>query len=92
MIKILLHFLMCYFIADVVYNLLPTFIGKDEYWQPIIPTLIACGVACLAGIGKELWDKYHDKESINAGDLTMDFMGAGAWLVMPLIGQIFPWK
>ena len=91
MIKFLLHFLSCYFFADFTYNMLPTLMGTDEYWQPIIPKLIAISVSFVIGIGKELWDKYHDKESISAGDLTVDAVGALIWLVIPLIGQILPW-
>lgn len=91
MIKILLHFLTCYVIADFTYNFLPPSIGTDLYWQTIIPKLIAVTVACLFGIGKELWDKYHDHEKISAGDLTVDFSGALAWMFLPLIAELMPW-
>jgi hypothetical protein len=92
MIKILLHFMSCYLIADITYNCLPFLMGNDEYWQPIIPKLIAISVSFAVGIGKELWDKYHDKESISGGDLTVDAIGALAWVFLPLITSLFPWK
>ena len=56
-IEAILHFMVCYFIADTSYNFLPPTIGIDLYWQTIIPKLIAVTIACLFGIGKELWDK-----------------------------------
>lgn len=86
----ILHFMVCYFIADVVFNFLPI-IGVDPYWQFVAPRLIAVAVACLIGFGKELWDKYIDKESISASDLTWDAVGAFSWLFIPLIAEIMPW-
>lgn len=86
MTKILLHFMACYLIADVIYEFLPRRIGKDWYWQSIIPRLIAVFVSCVAGVGKELFDKGQG-EVFSAGDLTMDFSGALAWLFVLLIGE-----
>lgn len=91
MIKILLHFMACYLVADVTYNFIPKTIGSDAYWGPLIPMLLATGVACLVGIGKELWDKYHDKETISAGDLTVDFTGALVWFFIPKIAELLPY-
>ena len=76
----------CYLIADVVYTLMPRLIGKDAYWQPIIPRLIAVAVSCLVGIGKELFDLWQG-EPFSAGDLTVDFSGALAWLFLLLISE-----
>lgn len=89
--KIILHFAVTYLVADLIYHLLPGTIGQDPYWMEILPSLIAFTGACLAGIGKELWDRYHDKEAIDAGDLTVDFTAAIIWLVMPRITEILPW-
>lgn len=91
MIKILLHFLSCYVIADFAYNIMPPEIGGDLYWQTIIPKLIAIAVSFGFGIGKELWDKYHDHEELSLGDLTVDAVGALAWLFLPLIAELMPW-
>ena len=90
-IKIILHFACTYLVADFIYNLLPVTIGSDQYWMNMISPLIAFALACLAGIGKELWDKYHDHESIDAGDLTVDFTAAIIWLILPRIGEVLPW-
>jgi len=90
MIKFLLHFLSCYLIADVTFDFLPL-IGSDLYWQPIIPKLIAIAVSFAVGIGKELWDKYHDHEAMSLGDLTIDACGALAWLFVPLVAELMPW-
>jgi hypothetical protein len=90
-IKIILHFVVTFFLAQVVYTFLPATIGIDPYWGPIIPALIAFSAACLAGIGKELWDKYHDHESIDAGDLTVDVSAAIFWLILPKIAEVMPW-
>jgi len=87
MIKILLHFMACYLIADVAYTLLPRLIGKDAYWQPIIPRLIAIAISGLAGIGKEFFDLWQG-EPFSAGDLTVDFSGALAWLFLLLISEV----
>jgi hypothetical protein len=87
MIKILLHFMACYIIADVVYTFLPRKIGADAYWQPIIPRLIAVATSCLAGVGKEFYDLWQG-ESFSAGDLTVDFSGALAWLFLLLIAEV----
>ena len=89
--KIILHFAVTYLVADFIYNMLPKTIGQDPYWQPLIPYLIAFTAACLVGIGKELWDKYHDKESFDVGDLTVDFTAAIIWLLLPKIGEVMPW-
>jgi len=86
MIKILLHFMACYLIADITYTLLPKTIGKDVYWQPIIPRLIAVAVSCFAGISKEFFDLWQG-EPFSAGDLTIDFSGALAWLFLLLISE-----
>jgi hypothetical protein len=83
MIKILLHFMACYLIADVVYEFLPRKIGGDAYWQPIIPRLIAVAASCLAGVGKEFFDLWQG-EPFSAGDLTVDFSGALLWLFLLL--------
>ena len=80
----------CYLVADFTFNLLPV-IGVDPYWQFVAPRLIAVAVACLVGLGKELWDKYIDKETISAGDLTIDIVGAFTWLFLPLIAELMPW-
>lgn len=89
--KIILHFVVTYLVADLVYTFLPATIGPDPYWQTIIPALIAFTIACLAGIGKELWDKYHDDESIDPGDLTVDFSAAIFWLLLPRVAELMPW-
>ena len=89
--KIILHFACTYLVADFIYNLLPRTIGSDPYWMSMIPPLIAFALACLAGIGKELWDKYHDGESIDPGDLTIDFTAAIIWLLLPKFGEVLPW-
>lgn len=89
--KIILHFAVTYLVADFIYNFLPVNMGNDLYWQAKIPALIAFALACLAGIGKELWDKYHDHESIDPGDLTVDFTAAIIWLILPRIGEVMPW-
>ena len=86
MIKILLHFMACYLIADVAYTLLPRLIGKDPYWQPIIPRLTAVFVSCLVGIAKEFYD-FWQGEAFSAGDLTVDFSGALIWLFALLISE-----
>lgn len=86
MIKILLHFMACYLIANVTYTFLPRRIGKDVYWQPIIPRLIAVAVASLVGILKEFYDLWQG-EQFSAGDLTMDFTGALGWLFLLLIAN-----
>lgn len=91
MIKILLHFMACYLIADVVFNFIPKRIGRNEYWQPIIPVLIATAAACLVGGGKEFFDLWQG-ESFSAGDLTMDVSGAFAWLFVMKIGEVLPWN
>lgn len=85
MIDMLLHVLACYAVVDFAYNFLPRYIGKDEYWKPIIPKLIAMGIGCLVGAGKELWDLAHGG-GISASDITMDLTGIFAWLFIPLIG------
>jgi len=85
MIDSLLHLLACYAVVDFAYNFLPRYIGKDEYWKPIIPKLIAMGIGCLVGAGKELWDLTHGGY-ISASDVTMDLTGIFAWLFIPLIG------
>jgi hypothetical protein len=90
-IKIILHFAVTYLVADFIYNFLPRTIGHDPYWMTMMSPLIAFTVACLVGIGKELWDKYHDHESIDAGDLTVDFTAAIIWLLLPKIGEVMPW-
>ena len=87
MIKILLHFMACYLIADITYTLLPKTIGKDAYWQPIIPRLIAIAISGLAGIGKEFFDLWQG-EPFSAGDLTVDISGAFAWLFLLLISEV----
>ena len=89
--KILLHFACTWVIADFIWTLLPATVGTDPYWMLKIPRLIAAATAALAGIGKELWDKYHDKEGIDAGDLTVDFMAAIIWLMLPPFQEILPW-
>jgi len=86
MIKILLHFMACYIIANLIYTFLPKKIGNDSYWQPIIPRLIAVFVSCAAGIGKEFFDLWQG-EAFSAGDLTVDFSGALAWLFLLLISE-----
>ncbi len=80
----------CYIVADFTFNLLPV-IGTDPYWQFVAPRIIAVAVACLVGFGKELWDKYVDKEMISVGDLTVDAMGAFTWLFFPLVAEVLPW-
>ena len=80
----------CYLVADFTFNLLPV-IGTDPYWQFVAPRIIAVAVACLVGFGKELWDKYHDHETISAGDLTVDAIGALAWLFLPLVAEQLSW-
>lgn len=80
----------CYIVADFTFNLLPV-MGTDPYWQYVAPRLIAVTVACLVGFGKELWDKYIDKETLSAGDLTVDAMGALSWMFLPLIAELLPW-
>ena len=75
MIKILLHGMACYIIANLIYTFPPKKIGNDSYWQPIIPRLIAVFVSCLVGIAKEFYDKWQG-EAFSAGDLTVDFSGA----------------
>ena len=89
--KTLLHILATFFVAQFVREFLPEAIGNDPYWMEILPRLIAFAAACLAGIGKELWDKYHDHESIDAGDLTVDFTTAIIWLILPRIAELMPW-
>lgn len=89
--KILLHFACTFVVADLIWTLLPATIGTDPYWTLKIPRLIAFAAACLAGIGKELWDKYHDDEGVNPGDLTVDFTAAIIWLMLPAIQEILPW-
>ena len=86
MTKILLHFMACYLIANVTYTFLPKRIGKDVYWQPIIPRLIAVAVSSLIGISKEFYDLWQG-EPFSAGDLTMDFTGALVWLFLLLIAN-----
>ncbi len=86
MIKILLHGMACYIIANLVYTFLPKKIGSDLYWQPIIPRLTAVFVSCAAGIGKEFFDKWQG-EAFSAGDLTVDFSGALIWLFALLISE-----
>ena len=84
--KILLHAMACYVIANFIYTFLPKKIGGDEYWQPIIPRLIAVGFSCLVGIGKEFFDLWQG-EAFSAGDLTVDFSGALIWLFALLISE-----
>ena len=60
-IDLLLHFLLGYFIADLTNLLTPA-------WGGII-------TATIAGICKELWDKYHDKEKFDKLDLAATFAG-----------------
>lgn len=84
--KVLLHLMACYVIADVTYEFLPRKIGNDEYWQPIIPRLIAVFVSCVVGVGKEFFDKWQG-EMFSAGDISMDCTGALAWLFVLLIGE-----
>lgn len=91
MIKILLHFMACYLIADVTYNFIPKRMGRSEYWQPLIPVLLATAVACMFGVGKEVVDLCQG-ESFSAGDITMDLTGAFAWLFVMKIGEILPWN
>ena len=76
----------CYIVADVTYTLLPKRIGRDDYWQPIIPRLIAVGMSCLVGIGKEIYDKWQG-EQLSAGDLTVDFSAAILWLILLLLSE-----
>jgi predicted membrane chloride channel (bestrophin family) len=90
-IKIILHFTVTFLVAQLIYTFLPDIIGSDPYWGPIIPALIAFTFACMVGIGKELWDKYHDNESIDAGDLTIDFTAAIVWLFLPKVAELMPW-
>lgn len=89
--KILLHFACTWVVADLIWTLLPATVGTDPYWMLKIPRLIAAATAALAGIGKELWDKYHDDEGVNPGDLTVDFTAAIIWLILPAIQEILPW-
>lgn len=91
MIKILLHFMACYLIADVTFNFIPKRIGWDGYWGSIIPVLIAVAVSCAIGVGKEFFDLWQG-ESFSAGDLTMDISGAFAWLFVVKIGEVLPWN
>ena len=84
--KILLHAMACYVIASLTYTFLPKKIGNDLYWQPIIPRLIAVGVSCLVGVGKELFDLWQG-EAFSAGDLTVDFSGALIWLFALLLSD-----
>lgn len=86
MIKILLHGMACYIIANLVYTFLPKKIGSDAFWQPIIPRLIAVFASCIVGVGKEFYDKWQG-EPFSAGDLTMDFTGALGWLFLLLIAN-----
>jgi len=62
MIKVdkLLHFLAGYFIASLF-----QFIG---FWAVLI--------GFMAGVIKELWDKYHDKEAFGLADLACTVAGA----------------
>jgi len=62
MIKIdkLLHFFAGYFIASLF-----QFAG---FWAVLI--------GIFAGILKELWDKYHDKEAFDWADLSCTILGA----------------
>jgi len=62
MIKIdkLLHFLAGYFIASIF-----QFTG-----------FLAVLIGLLAGVFKELWDKYHDKETFDLADLACTVAGA----------------
>jgi hypothetical protein len=89
--KILLHFACTWLVADLIWTLLPATVGTDPYWMLKIPRLIAAAAAALAGIGKELWDKYHDDEGVDPGDLTVDFTAAIIWLILPAIQEILPW-
>lgn len=89
--KILLHAMACYLIADVIYGFIPKRIGRDEYWQPIIPMLIAVTIACLVGVGKEFFDVWQG-EAFSGGDLTMDVMGAFMWLFILKIREMLPWN
>lgn len=91
MIKILLHFMACYLMADVTYNFIPKSIGRDEYWRPIIPGLIAIAVSCMFGLGKEFFDLWQG-ESFSAGDLTMDVSGAFTWMFVMKLGEELSWN
>lgn len=86
MIKILLHGMACYIIANLVYTFLPKKIGNDVYWQPIIPRLIAVFASCIIGVGKEFYDKWQGEE-FSAGDLTVDISGAFIWLFALLLSN-----
>lgn len=86
MIKILLHGMACYIIANLVYTFLPKKIGNDVYWQPIIPRLIAVFASCIVGVGKEIYDKWQGEE-FSAGDLTVDISGAFIWLFALLLSE-----
>jgi hypothetical protein len=91
MIEALLHFLACYFITDVTYNFLSPSIGGNEYWQTLIPRLLAMGIAGLVAVGKELWDKYHDKEFISAWDMAWNAAGILGWIFVQLVAELMPW-
>ena len=86
MIKILLHGMACYIIAQLTYTFLPKKIGYDLYWQTIIPRLIAVFVSCMTGIAKEFYDKWQG-EPFSVGDLTIDFSGALIWLFALLLSE-----
>jgi hypothetical protein len=91
MIKTLLHLMACYLMADVIYNFIPKKMGRDEYWGPLIPVLIATAAACIVGMGKEFFDLWQG-EAFSAGDITMDVSGAFAWLFVMKIGEVLPWR
>lgn len=87
MIKILLHFMACYIIANLIYTFLPKKIGNDSYWQPIIPRLIAVFTSCIVGVGKEFFDRWQGEE-FSAGDLTVDISGAFIWIFALLLSDV----
>ena len=68
------------FAVAAIFSVAFAFIGKD-YW-----VIVGCGIGLLAGILKELYDKFIDKEKFDIEDLGHTALGAiagslGLWLV-----------
>jgi hypothetical protein len=70
----LLHLSAGYVIVDIVAQYLPVF--PERVW---LPSLIGCGVACIIGFLKEVYDwKIKESHQFSAFDLIMTI--SGAWV------------
>lgn len=69
-IDYILHFSVIYMLAD---------------WGLLINYPAAIGIIIIAAVGKELYDKYHDKEQFDVRELMFGIAGGFVKIIISLI-------